>query len=138
MGDVNMQMRTFVEVPLAGDYHVGDRVVSLIDFASGNSKISVGDIGIVLGPCSDPTASAAFDRVNCKFDGHHAGINLDVATQIVRYCDQELAGNFCVGFQVVSLMSFEKWGSKVFLGDVGTVIGPCADPAAPDAKERVH
>mmetsp|Transcript_31162 Transcript_31162/g.57094 ORF Transcript_31162/g.57094 Transcript_31162/m.57094 type:complete len:579 (+) Transcript_31162:2-1738(+) len=112
----------------AGGFVTGDFVVSLVDHTGFVSK---GDVGKVLGPCADPSASKAADRVSVAFQPIGRPCNVIAATQIKK---QVLAGGFVSGDLVVSLLDHEGYMSR---GDLGTVLGPCADPSASKAADRV-
>ena len=52
----------------------------------------------------------------------------------------ELPGGYSVGDKVVSQIGWSVGSKTLSIGDVGTVIGPCAFPSAPDSDQvvRVH
>eukprot|EP01043_Picozoa_sp_COSAG02_P000852 COSAG02_NODE_17_length_55377_cov_106.402258_32_plen_634_part_00 len=144
-GNTNMlvtQIHRQGEAPeLAGGYKFGDKVVSQIVFTSqkGNGSVAVGDVGTVIGPCGDASASKADQRVSVDFPDMRGNTNM-LVTKIHRQGEApELAGGYKFGDKVVSQIAFtsQKGNGSFAVGDVGTVTGPCGDASASKADQRV-
>ena len=105
-----------VLAPLAGGYRKGDRVASLIDY----NTISKGDVGTVVGPCSDDGAATKAERVCVDFGDGKGRANYKATSQLEH---APLAGGYRKGDRVASLIDF----NTISKGDVGTVLGPCED-----------
>eukprot|EP00401_Gymnodinium_catenatum_P036508 CAMPEP_0117545120 /NCGR_PEP_ID=MMETSP0784-20121206/45931_1 /TAXON_ID=39447 /ORGANISM="" /LENGTH=748 /DNA_ID=CAMNT_0005341957 /DNA_START=88 /DNA_END=2335 /DNA_ORIENTATION=+ len=122
--------------PLAEGYKCGEEVVSCISFEDANGRVSCGDIGVILGPCSVASAHDSEKRVLCAFPGHRR-CNPLALTQIWRQ-GSPLAAGYHIGDVVVSCCSFEDSTGKVSKGDVGQVVGPCSVGSAPDRHRRIQ
>jgi hypothetical protein len=111
---------------LAGGYQKGDRVASLIDY----QKIRKGDVGTVVGPCSDDSAATKAERVCVDFGAGKGRANYNSKSHLEH---APLAGGYQKGDRVASLIDY----NTISKGDVGTVIGPCADESEVAQAERV-
>merc|ERR1712228_206735 len=85
-GFQGVNMRVGVDViprglTLAGGLELKDEVVSCCDYESDKGKVSVGDIGSVIGPCKNTTLPDADKRVNCRFPGFQ-GVNMRVGRDV--------------------------------------------------------
>ena len=111
---------------LAGGYQKGDRVASLIDY----QKIRKGDVGTVVGPCSDDCATTKAERVCVDFGAGKGRANYKAKSHLEH---APLAGGYRKGDRVASLIDY----NTISKGDVGTVIGPVADDSGAAQADRV-
>lgn len=124
---------------IPGGYRAGDTIVSQVTmiFPSGDA-VMYGDVGRVMGPCSDPSKSNADRRVNCAFPTC-AGI--DLLTDNLAKPGEELPipGGYKAGDSILSQVTqvFPN-GDKVSYGDKGIVLGPCLDREDPNAPRTVR
>ena len=95
---------------LVDDYTKGDRVVSLI----AHESVKIGDVGEVIGRCTNPDADNAERRVRVQFSS--AAWNMTVGTQVTH---APLVDDYAKGDRVVSLIAH----ASVKIGDVVEVIG---------------
>jgi len=110
--------------PIPGGHKAGDKVISKIDLQDMQGRVSIGDIGIVLGP--DTTA----EKISCKFPDHPQTI--DCILEDIAKRDTAILGGFQVGDKVISKIDFKDPQGQVSIGDIGIVVGP--DPTG----EKVH
>ena len=110
---------------LAGGYRKGDRVASLI----AHEKVSKGDVGTVVGPCSSDATNKA-DRVHVDF-GPGGKWDFIASTQLKH---EVLAGGYRKGDRVASLIAHEK----VSKGDIGTIVGACNNESLTNPADRVN
>ncbi len=73
--------RQGMPLELPGGYSVGDKVVSTIVHSNGSKKLSIGDVGTVGGPSTNPSAADAAQRVTVHFPSYGGSVNMKV-TQI--------------------------------------------------------
>jgi hypothetical protein len=138
-GRASMHAMLQLEHVLAGGFHTGDRVVSLVNFNKRDGHfrraaavISKGELGTVVGPCTNKSAADKSARVSVDFgEGKRRANYLNYLAIHLEHAP--LAGGYRKGYHVVSLVNYDK----ISKGDMGTVVGPCADESAADRAERV-
>jgi len=119
------------EQRLIGGFLVGEQIVSGVNFSNTTMTISVGDVGVVCGPCNNNTLSDANERLLCAFP--RGKVNLRVLS--LSRPDQLLAGGYRVGDAVVSGITDEAL--NLAIGDEGVVCGPCNNDKLTLVDERL-
>ena len=117
---------------LAGGFCVGDRVVSLINLDSA----ARGDVGTVVGPSDSTRMPDHIHRVSVVFDDDKGRANMNVEVQVVseagwpkRQKEDAAKVYAATGWRIgerVRILGRHK-GSRIVMGDVGTVVGPGED-----------
>ena len=105
-------------VPLAGGFQRGDRVISLLDYAG--VHVVKGDMGTVVGPCSDHDLVDKAKRVCIEFEAGKGRVDMLAASNIEHVL---LVCGFQMGDQVISRVDCAH--IHLVKGDVGIVVGPC-------------
>jgi len=130
-GKANMLATRLIEpAPLAGGFQKGDRVNSLVSRST--PHILQGDMGTVVGPCSDHDLADKAKRVCIEFGAGKGRADLVAASEIEH---GTLARGFQKGDRVISLVDYAPM--KVVKRDLGTVVGPCNSECA-DKAARVR
>ena len=130
-GRLNVMAKSRIEhVVLAGGFQKGDKVRSLADMPQ--IHVVAGDIGTVLGPCSNTEIVNSAQRVCVDFGACKGRLNVMAKSRIEHVV---LAGGFQKGDKVRSLA--DEPLIHVVTGNVGTVVGPCSNAEIADSVQRV-
>lgn len=116
---------------LAGGFRVGDEVVALVTHDGNLGSVVKGDIGTVIGPCSDPSIPGSGSRICCKFPfiSEHNILDKHIWPR-----GSPLVGGLQIGDEVVMLKVF----GFIQEGTVGVVRGPNDNIELDDAQMRVN
>jgi hypothetical protein len=85
MSRVNIEARTQLhraDVCLAGGLRVGDRVVARVAHSGSTGSVSLGDVGVVLGPCDPAETTPGAERRVCVQFPKLPRVNVEAGSQL--------------------------------------------------------